>query len=158
MTERGERLATDLLARLADLDATLAPLGDEEWRRVCAAEGWPLGFVAYHIGLGLARQAGWIEARGAGAAPHDFNWDETHELNAMYFARHGSASREETRRFLRHEGQRVVSLARSLSEDALDASAFSYEGRERSAEWVLRSVSLRHIDGHHRSIKATLAG
>lgn len=36
----------------------LASLNEETWRLRCAAVGWPLGFVAYHISLGLERQAG----------------------------------------------------------------------------------------------------
>lgn len=157
MTERGERLAREILGRLEDLEATLAPLSDEDWRRACAAEGWPVGFVAYHIGLGLARQTGWIDTRLAGGPAHAFSWDETHALNAMYRSRHPSPARDDTLRFVRERGERLATLARDLTDEQLDEVAFSYEGRERFVEWIIRAVALRHIDGHHRSVKETLA-
>jgi len=45
----------------------------------------------------------------------------------------------------------------ALTDAQLDAVVFTYEGKGRTAEWVLSVLACRHIDEHHRSIKATLA-
>ena len=60
-------------------------------------------------------------------------------------------------RFLRDRAERVASLARDLADSQLDAVVFSYEGKGRTAEWVLAVLACRHIDEHHRSIRAALA-
>jgi hypothetical protein len=156
MGERGERCAEAILTRVADLERTLARLGIEEWRRTCAAEGWPLGLVASHIGLGLDRQAGWIEEHARSGTPHAFSWDETNELNAENARRRGILSPLSAMRFLRDRAERLATLARSLSDAQLDAVVFSYQDKGRTAEWVLSVLACRHIDEHHRSIKATI--
>ena len=156
MGERGERCADAILTRIAELEKTLAPLGVAEWRRPCEGEGWPLGLVASHIGLGLDRQAGWIEEHARSGEPHAFSWDETNELNAENARRRGLLSRMTALRFLRDRAERIASLARALSEEQLDAVVFSYQEKGRSAEWVLTVLACRHIDEHHRSIRAAL--
>ncbi len=156
MGERGERCADAILTRIAELEKTLTPLDVEEWRRPCEGEGWPLGLVASHIGLGLDRQAGWIEEHSRSGEPHAFSWDETNELNAENARRRGLLSRMTALRFLRDRAERIASLARGLSDEQLDAIVFSYQDKGRSAEWVLSVLACRHIDEHHRSIRAAL--
>ena len=157
MGERGERCADAILKRITELERTLAPLGIEEWRRACAAEGWPLGLVASHIGLGLDRQAGWIEEHARSGEAHAFSWDETNGLNAENAKRRGLLSKMSATRFLRDRAERIATLSRELTDEQLDAVVFSYEGKGRSAEWVLSVLACRHIDEHHRSIRAALA-
>ena len=156
MTERGERCADEILTRIADLERTLAPLDVELWRRPCEGEGWPLGLVASHVGLGLDRQAGWIEEHARSSVAHAFSWDETNQLNAENARRRGLLSKMSALRFLRDRAERIAALARSLSDQQLDAQVYSYDGKGRSAEWVMSVLACRHIDEHHRSIKAAI--
>jgi len=157
MGERGERCADAILKRITELERTLAPLGSLEWRKPCLAEGWPLGLVASHIGLGLDRQMGWIEEHARSGEAHAFSWDETNGLNAENAKRRGLLSKMSAMRFVRDRAERVASLARDLTDAQLDAVVFSYEGKGRTAEWVIAVLACRHIDEHHRSIKAALA-
>ena len=157
MGERGERCAQAVLTRVADLERTLSRIDAQLWGRRCEAEGWSIGLVASHIGLGLDRQAGWIEEHARSGVAHAFSWDETNDLNAENARRRGILSRMSATRFLRDRADRVASLARSLTDPQLDAVVFTYEGKGRTAEWVLSVLACRHIDEHHRSIKATLA-
>jgi hypothetical protein len=157
MTERGERCAAGILTRITELERTLAPVGVEQWRRPCEGEGWPLGLVASHIGLGLDRQAEWIEEHSRSGTAHQFSWDETNELNAESARRRGLLSKMSAMRFVRDRADRIASLARDLTDPQLDAVVFSHQEKGRTAEWVLAVLVCRHIDEHHRSIKATLA-
>lgn len=156
MGERGDRCADAILSRITELEKTLAPLGIQEWRRPCEGEGWPLGLVASHIGLGLDRQAGWIEEHARSGSAHAFSWDETNGLNAENARRRGLLSRMSAMRFVRDRAERIASLARGLSDQQLDAVVFSYQDKGRTAEWVLGVLACRHIDEHHRSIRAAL--
>jgi hypothetical protein len=60
-------------------------------------------------------------------------------------------------RFLRERAERIAAHARKLTDEQLDAIVFSYEGKGRTAEWVLSVLACRHIDEHHRSIRAAIA-
>ena len=156
MSERGDRCADAILSRTAELERTLAPLDLHRWRRPCEGEGWPLGLVASHVGLGLDRQAGWIEEHARSGEAHAFSWDETNELNAENARRRGILSKMTALRFLRDRADRIASLARGLTDAQLDAVVFVHADKGRTAEWVLSVLACRHIDEHHRSIKAAL--
>lgn len=157
MSERGERCADAILTRIAELERTLAPLDLQQWRRPCEGEGWPLGLVASHVGLGLDRQASWIEEHARSGEAHAFSWDETNELNAENARRRGVLSKMTALRFLRDRADRIASLARGLTDAQLDAIVFTYADKGRTAEWVLSVLACRHIDEHHRSITSALA-
>lgn len=157
MGERGERCADAILTRIAELERTLASLGIEEWRRPCEGEGWPLGLVASHIGLGLDRQASWIEEHARSGQAHAFSWDETNDLNAENARRRGLVSRTAARRFVRDRAERIATLARGLTDRQLDAVVFTHQDKGRTAEWVMSVLACRHIDEHHRSIRTALA-
>jgi hypothetical protein len=157
VSERGERCAEAILTRIAELERTLAPVDIERWQRPCGSEGWPLGLVASHVGLGLDRQAGWIEEHARSGEPFEFSWGETHLLNAENARRRGLLSKMSALRFIRDRAERIASLARSLTDEQLDAIVWSHEGKARSAEWVVKVLAARHIDEHHRSIRDTLA-
>lgn len=157
MSERGERLAVGLLSRVDAVQATIEPLDDATWARTCAAEGWPVGMVAYHLGLGFRRQGGWLAQHAKGGPPHDFSWDETHSLNAAFAKRAGVPSKDQTRRFLDKTARHFASIIRALRDDQLDATAYVYKEKPRSADWVVAVLAYGHIDGHLASIKATVA-
>ena len=60
-------------------------------------------------------------------------------------------------RFVRDRAERIARLARGLSDDQLDAIVFVHQDKGRTAEWVIGVLACRHIDEHHRSIKAAPA-
>ncbi len=155
MTARGDELASKIEACVNTLALTLERLDDRAWRHRCAAEGWPIGLVAYHIGRGFDRQAGWIDDMLRGAAPHRFSWTETHELNASVAAAHGPA-KDETVRFLREQSGRLCTLARTMTDQQLDTVAALFNQREGTASYVIGRVALGHIEGHGTSIRAEL--
>lgn len=157
MSERGDRCADAILTRVAELERTLTPVDIEHWQRPCSAERWPLGLVASHVGLGLDRQAGWIEEHARSGEAFAFSWDETNMLNADNARRRGLLSKMSALRFVRDRAERIASLARSLTDAQLDAVVYTYEGKGRSAEWVITVLAARHIDEHTRSIRDTLA-
>ncbi len=80
---RGIELSRAVRERVLTLDELVRDATAEMWSRVCPGEGWAVGLETYHIGLGLARQGGWIIDRLGGAPAHDFSWDVTNELNAL---------------------------------------------------------------------------
>jgi len=153
---RGEQLADELELRVADLKATIEHLTDGEWSLVCAGEGWPIGFVVYHVSLGFERQAGWLEQRSAGGPLAEFDWEGTHALNAALLRRHGLPTREITCAALDRRLQRLIGIVRSLTDTELDEMTLLFGGHDRSAEWIVRAVALHHVADHLKSIRAAL--
>jgi hypothetical protein len=141
--------------RMTGLFATLLPLAQEQWALICPNEGWPVGYVAHHIGQGIERPTGWIEQALAGDDPFDFTWDVTHELNARRRQRLGLPSKDEAFRFLRLSASHFVELVGSLRDAQLDVVGFRQAGSTRTIEWVVKLV-IRHVDEHHASIRLAL--
>ena len=112
MNEERTSALGDLRALVTDALATTRGLGEEECRRQSAAEGWPAVIVAYHIGLGLRRQAGFIARALTGEEPFDFEWEPTHAINAVNAREHVSMSKETAAEEI--EAGRTVFRARSL--------------------------------------------
>ena len=155
MTERGEALAAEIVRRVGDLDALIVEISPASWP-LPSPEGWPLGFVAHHITLGLARQRRWIERRLRSGTVHEFSWETTNEMNARIVRRIGLPDAAVVRRCLRERGDAMIALVRRLTEEELDMDAFTFGEHRRSIEWVIRRVALRHIDEHAASITAAL--
>jgi len=152
MNERAERAANDIRERLDALDATLAQVGDDKWALPCAAEGWTVGTVVHHIARALARQRSWLEEDMA----HDFSWDDTNELNSRFAAHPMVSSRRDVLALLQAERRALLDRVASLDDGALDRIVFRFEGKDRSAERVMRGITVRHIEEHHASIRAAL--
>ena len=137
--------------------ATAAALTESECRRVSAAEGWPAVVVALHIGLGLRRQAGFIARALTGEEPFAFEWEPTHEINAVNARVHAGMVRDEAVREIAAGWERLSAVMSRMTEADWAREVFSYHGRARSADTVLRRIVLPHLNDHLASLRATLA-
>ena len=52
MGARAESLAKKYEAKAAELAATIQKLSDADWKKVTAAEKWPVGVTAHHVAGG----------------------------------------------------------------------------------------------------------
>jgi len=157
VSDRAAALSDEFLARFATLDDLLRSLSAEQWALPCSGEGWPVGYVAHHIGQGIVRPRGWIEQVLVGEEPFVFDWDVTHELNRRRSAQLGLPPRDDTLRFLKVTAEHFAALVRSLSEEQLERIGFAQRDARRDVAWVVRLV-MRHIDEHRAGIVGALAG
>lgn len=130
---------------------------DVDRRRTSAAEGWPAVIVAYHIGLGLRRQAGFIARALTGEAPFGFEWEPTHEVNAVNAREHASMSAEDAETEIEAGWERLQSVIGRMGDEHWIRAVFAFEGRSWSADVVLRRIVLRHVTEHLDSLRQTLA-
>lgn len=156
MGARASELADEFLARFATLDELLRSLTAEQWASPCGGEGWPVGYVAHHIGQGIARPRGWIEQVLVGEDPFAFDWEVTDELNLRRSARLGLPSRDDTLRFLTVTADHFSALVRSLSDEQLDRIGFAHGVARRDVAWVVKLV-MRHTDEHRSGILSAIA-
>jgi hypothetical protein len=157
ISDRAAALADEFQERFATLDRLLQPLTDAQWALPCSGEGWPVGYVAHHIGQGIVRPRGWIEQVLVGEEPFAFDWEVTHELNRRRSARLGLPPRDDTLRFLKVTAEHFGALVRSLSDEQLDRIGFAQRGARRDIAWVVKLV-MRHIDEHRAGILGAIAG
>src|SRR3990170_8652368 len=155
MAHRADTLRAAFEQRMVDLLATLLPLTQQQWALTCPNEGWPVGYVAHHIGQGIARPTGWIEQALAGDDPFDFTWEATHELNARRSQRLGLPSKDDALTFLRLSASHFAELVGSLSDAQLDLIGFRQGAVTRTIEWIAKIV-IRHVDEHHEGIRLGL--
>ena len=155
-SDRAAVLADEFLERFRTLEELLQSLTAEQWALPCSGEGWPVGYVAHHIGHGIVRPRGWIEQVLVGEEPFVFDWQTTHELNRRRSAHLGLPERDDTLRFLRVTAEHFGALVRSLSDAQLEKIAFRQRD-ERDVAWVVKLV-MRHIEEHRAGILGAIAG
>jgi len=155
--ERSSTLG-DLRVLVSDALATTRGLDEEECRRQSAAEGWPAVIVAYHIGLGLRRQAGFIARALTGEEPFDFAWEPTHAINAINAHEHASMSKETAAEEIEQGWDRLQSVIARMRDEDWSRAVFVFGGRPRSADVVLRRIVLPHVSEHLQSLRATIPG
>jgi hypothetical protein len=155
-SQRAGALRAAIEQRMTDLFTTLRPLSSEQWTLICPDEGWPVGYVAHHIGQGFARPGGWIEQALAGDDPFDFSWEVTHALNARRRQRLGLPSKDDALTFLRLSASHFAELVGSLSDAQLEVAGFRQGSVTRTIEWIAKIV-IRHVDEHHEGIRLGLA-
>lgn len=157
VSDRAPELADEFLERFRTLYALLRSLNDEQWALPCSGEGWPVGYVAHHIGQGIVRPRGWIEQVLVGEEAFAFDWEVTHELNRRRSGRLRLPARSDTLRFLEVTAEHFGALVRSLSDEQLDMIGFAQGNARRDVAWIVKLV-MRHIDEHRAGILGAIAG
>lgn len=126
-------------------------LDDDQWRRLTTVEGWPVGVTARHITLGHRQFVGWVESMLAGEPVDPGNVDAA---NAEQAARGIVADQTEVARMLSEDGDAVLALLTGLDGDDVQGEVeLSGNVMPRMA---LLGASVRHVDRHLGSIRATL--
>ena len=155
-TERDPVIAA-LREHVAEAVATASTLTPAQSALITAAEGWPVPVVLYHIGLGLRRQAGWLARAPAMDAPYAFEWEPTHEMNAIIVREHAALGMEEAARGIEDGWARMRLVIANLGDTDWERTVFVFNGRPRSATVVLTRIVLPHVSGHLESVRRTLA-
>ena len=155
----GDRAAVldEVSVSVAAALASARGMTDADCRRTSSAEGWPAVIVAYHIGLGLRRQGGFIARALTGEEPFEFQWEPTHEINAVHAREHASMSGEDAATEIAEGWARLRSVIDRMSEGDWARNVFTFGGRARSADVVLRRIVLPHVTEHLESLRRTLA-
>jgi hypothetical protein len=104
----------------------------------------------------LCRQAGFITRALTGEEPFEFRWEPTHEMNAVNAREHASMSGNDAATEIEEGWSRLRSLVRRMSEEDWARDVFTFGGRPRSADVVLRRIVLPHVTEHLESLRRTI--
>jgi hypothetical protein len=157
MTEERTAVLRELRAAVGEALAISRGMNEDQCRLVTVAEGWPAVVVAYHIGLGFRRQAGFIGRALTGEAPFEFEWEPTHAMNAVNAREHGSMSKDTAALEIEEGWGRLQGVIARMGEEDWSRLVFAFAGRPRSADAVLRRIVLPHVSEHLQSLRGTVA-
>ena len=157
MGAKAEAIARRFEAKVREARATLEKLGDADWKRVTAAEQWPVGVTAHHYATALEPIAGMISAVVAGQARGSFTSAGIDAMNAQHAREHAGCTKAETIRLFEKGAATAAAVIRGLSDEQLAKSGVVLaDAPPLTAEQLIERGLIAHIDEHFGSIRKTV--
>jgi hypothetical protein len=156
MSKRSDALAEQFQQANAGAIAYVVGCSDEEWRARSRDEGWPVGFVAWHIGDACNAVMGFVNAVANGQALPNLTAQMLDDMNARNLAQHAGAGKAEALEQLRRNETAITEAIRALSDEQLDRTAAMpmMGGKQMSAQQLIEGGLIFHARGHVESMKS----
>ena len=157
MGAKGEALARQFEAKVADATGLLEKLSDADWKKTTAAEKWTVAATAHHLASSYEPITQIIKTIAAGQALPPFTRQMLDEMNAQHAREFAGCTKSETIA-LHKKGAAVAAAAvRGLSDAELTKTGTVFTGMSAmSAEDMVKGALLGHIDEHFGSIRKTI--
>ena len=159
MGARSEALAKAFEGKAAEMTATIENLSDADWKKVTAAEKWPVGVVAHHIAMGHQGIAGIVKniADGKATGPATMSMGDLDQMNAQHAKDFASVGKGETVALMKQNAAAAAATVRGLSDEQLGRSGNLLTGLpSMTTEQAITGILINHIDDHMKSIRATV--
>jgi hypothetical protein len=157
MGAQAEALAAKFEAKAREATAVFERLTDADWKRITAAERWPVGVTAHHIAVAHAIIAGLIRTLADGQPGPDITMDTLHAMNARHAQEHAGCTRAETLALHRKNAAEAAALVRGLGDEQLARAGNVIAGAPpMTAGQLAGGLLCGHVDEHLGSIKATV--
>lgn len=153
---RAQALADQLEQANAAVIAAVEACDDATWRSVRGDEGWPVAFIAWHIGNGHLTIMGLISAIAEGRPLPPVTRAMLDAINAESLTQHGTCSKQEALAVLRQNGAVTADAIRGLSDAQLDRTAALelFGGTPLSVQQLIERVLVGHARQHLASMQA----
>jgi hypothetical protein len=151
--------ATDLAVRFRafndELIAFVKSCSDEDWRKVCPGEQWPVGVVVRHIAAAHYGALGLAKMVVAGEKLPELTEGVIDHMNSKHAEKHRNCTRDEVLKILLENGTSDVDYVAGLHDTDLDRSVhIAAAGGEMTAEHLIMNVILRSGGEHFAHAKA----
>lgn len=157
MGTKSEALAKQFEAKSQEAMATLERLGEADWKKVTAAEKWPVGVTAHHLAGAFEPISQMIQTVAAGQSVSGFTMEMLDAMNAQHAKDHADCTKAETIALHRQGTATAVAVIRGLSDDQLAKSGTVLLGvPPMTAEQLIVNGLLNHTDEHYGSIRKTV--
>ncbi len=157
MAERAEALAAKFEEANNDVISMVESASDEQWKAICADEGWSVGVTAHHIGGGHPLIAGLVQALASGVEIPPLTTEQLDQSNAQHAEEHANCNKEETLEMLKTGGAAAAAAVRGLTDEQLDKTSTVIAGApDMSVEQVIENVMIASAANHGASIKKAL--
>ena len=151
MGQRAKEISERIKSFSDNVMAFVENLSDDDWRKVCKSEEWPVGATAYHLGAGhfaIFDMAGMI-VRGEDLPP--LTMDQINAMSDKQAREHADCTKAEAIEALRKNSVEMVAFVAGLTDDELDRKgsmpAFGGEATtEQLIQFVIFESATRHFD------------
>ena len=159
MGAKAEALAKQYEAKVQEATGVLEKLSDADWKKVTAAEKWPVGVTAHHVAGSHEPIAEILKTVAAGQSIPNFTMDMLNEMNAKHAKDFANCTKAETIALHKKGAATAAAVLRGLSDEQLAKSGTVLTGMPAmSAEQIATGILINHIDDHFGSIKKTVTG
>jgi hypothetical protein len=159
MGARAESLAKQYEAKAAEMTATINRLSDVDWKKTTAAEQWSVGVTAHHVAGAHEPIAGIAKTVASGQSIPNFTMAMLNEMNAKHAKDFAGCSKAETLALHQKGVTAAAAIVRGFSDAELDASGTVMAGMPpMTAQQVVESILINHINDHMGSIRKTVGG
>jgi hypothetical protein len=159
MSADAVELAARIDASTTAFIALVEACADEQWRTVVADEGWPVGFVARHVGWGLRAHRRLIVLTLRGEELPDLTLADIDEANRRSLAELPLPDRDRTLRFLRRELAETLEVVGTLDAAALARTArlSFFRPQPVTVQEIIADLLLWHVESHAGGVRAAVA-
>ena len=96
MGARADMLAKQFESKASELTSTIEKLSDADWKKVTAAEKWPVGVTAHHVAGAHEPISGMAKTVASGKALPPFTMAQLDEMNAQHAKDYAGCTKGET--------------------------------------------------------------
>jgi hypothetical protein len=151
-------LAKQFEAKANEATSTVERLSDADWKKITAAEKWPVGVVAHHIATAHEGLVGIVKMLADGKPGPGIQMDALHAMNAKHAQDFAGCTKAETVALLKKNAGTAASILRAINDADFDRSGTIVAGMPpMSAAQLAGGLLCAHIDEHLGSIRATVA-
>lgn len=151
MSQRAKEISERIKDFSDNVIAFVESLSEDDWRKVCESEEWPVGATAYHLGAGhfaISDTAGMI-VRGEDLPP--LTMDQINAMSDKQAREHADCTKIEAIEALRKNSAEMVAFVAGLTDEELDRKgsmpAFGGEATtEQLIQFVIFESAMRHFD------------
>ena len=156
MAARGETLARQFESKVQEATAVFEQLSDADWKKLTAAEKWPVGVVAHHIATSHEGIGGILKALADGKPGPNIPKEALDAMNATHAREHAGCTKAETIALHKKNAAAAAGMLRGLDDAALEHRGSVLAGVPPMSAADLGGVLSAHIDEHLRSIRKTV--
>ncbi|HEY2995536.1 MAG TPA: DinB family protein [Methylomirabilota bacterium] len=156
MGARGETFAKQFEAKVKEATAVIEKLSDADWKKVTAAEKWPVGVTAHHIASAHQGIGGIMKMLADGKPGPNMPMEGLHQMNAKHAQDFANCTKSETLELHTKNAAAAAALLRSIDDAAFDKSSTVFSGAPAMSAGQMAGILSSHIDEHIGSIRATV--
>lgn len=155
MSQRAIDLADRFKAFNDEVIAFVKKCPDEEWRKVCPGEQWPVGVVVRHLAASHYGVLGLAKMMVAGEKLPEFTEDVVNQMNHKHAEKHRGCTREEVLKILRDNGASLADYVAGLSDADLERTGhIAAAGGDLTTGDLVTAIILRNGGEHIAHVKA----
>ena len=151
MSQRAKEISERIKSFSDNVMAFVESLSEDDWRKVCESEEWPVGATAYHLGAGhfaIFDMAGMI-VRGEDLPP--LTMDQINAMSDKQAREHADCTKADAVEVLRKNSAEMVAFVAGLTDEELDRKgsmpAFGGETTtEQLIQFIIFESAMRHFD------------